>query len=128
VLVTLSLAVSVLVGVPVLAQPSFTGDVEADFPAGPTILIFVDPGGKDVLVPTHPVPGTSSGWDIKDVRVTYDSATDILYVGLNSYETVGDADTDGNEGLMTYVWGRDVSIVGWDLCVSVYFGVDQGGS
>jgi hypothetical protein len=127
-MVALALALSIVTVIPVIAQPTFTGDVETNFPAGPTVLIFVDAGGKDVPVPTHPVPGTSSGWDIKDVRLVYDPATDILYVGLNSYETVGDADTDGNEGLMTYDSGIDIPNLGSGESVAVYFDLNQDGN
>jgi hypothetical protein len=128
-LATLVLTLSMVMTVPALAQPAFTGDVETDFPdADPSILIFADAGGKDVLVPAHPVTNTSSGWDIKDVRLTYDSATDILYVGLNSYETVGDADTNGNEGTKTYGPGVDVPNLGVGESVSVYFDLDVDGN
>ena len=131
-LVTLAMLISMFgIALPVAADPTFTGDVEFDFPTGPDILTFVDPGGKDVLldglVPPHPIPGTSSGWDIKDVRLTYNSTTDILYVGLNSYETVGDADTDGNEGLKSYGTGVDVLNLGLGEYVTVYFDLDQDG-
>ena len=126
-LVTLALTLFFVMSVPGLAQPTFTGDVETDF-TGPGVLTFVDLGGKDVLVPNHPIPGTSSGWDIKDVRLVYDSATDILYVGLNSYETVGDADTDGNEGGMSYDSGVDVPNLGVGESVSVYFDLNQDGN
>jgi len=126
-LVTLAVALSAVVGVPVLAQPSFTGDVEADF-TGSGVLTFPDPDGQNVFVPGHPSAPISSGWDIKDVRVTYDSATDVLYVGLNSYQTVGDADTDGNEGLMTYDSGTDVPNLGSGESVSVYFDLNQDGN
>ena len=131
-LATLAMLISMFgIALPVAADPTFTGDVEFDFPTGPDILTFVDPGGKDVLldglVPPHPIPGTSSGWDIKDVRLTYNSTTDILYVGLNSYETVGDADTDGNEGLKSYGTGVDVLNLGLGEYVTVYFDLDQDG-
>jgi uncharacterized repeat protein (TIGR01451 family) len=128
-LVTLALAVLMVMAVPVMgASPTFSGDVEADFPTGPDILTFPDPDGQDVFVPLHPGAPISSGWDIKDVRVTYDSATDILYVGLNSYQTVGDADTDGGEGTMTYGTGVDVPNLGFGESVSVYFDLDQDGN
>ena len=127
-LVTLALAFSIVMAVPVMgASPTFTGDVEVDFPTGPDILTFPDPDGQNVFVPGHPSAPISSGWDIKDVRVTYDSATDILYVGLNSYETVGDADTDGGEATMTYGTGVDVLNLGAGESVSVYFDLDQDG-
>lgn len=124
----LALALCLAMVVPVLAQVTFTGNVETDFlGTDPYISICTDPGGNDVLVPAHPVPNTSSGWDIKDMRLTYNSATDVLYVGLNSYETVGDADTDGNEGLKTYGPGVDVPNLGVGESVAVYFDLDQDG-
>jgi hypothetical protein len=61
------------------------------------------------------------------VRLTYNSTTDILYVGLNSYETVGDADTDGNEGLKSYGTGVDQPNLGLGEVVTVYFDLDQDG-
>ncbi|MGB5924803.1 MAG: hypothetical protein WBH01_01735, partial [Dehalococcoidia bacterium] len=127
--VTLAMLISMFsVAVPVMgASPTFTGDVEADFPTGPDFLTFPDPDGQNVFVPLHPSAPISSGWDIKDVRVTYNSTTDILYVGLNSYQTVGDADTDGGEGTMTYGTGLDVSDLGAGEEVSVYFDLDQDG-
>jgi hypothetical protein len=128
-LITLALVFSMVMAVPVMgASPAFTGDVEADFPTGPDFLTFPDPDGQNVWVPGHPGAPISSGWDIKDVRVTYDSATDILYVGLNSYQTVGDADTDGGEGTMTYGAGVDVLNLGAGESVSVYFDLDQDGN
>ena len=120
--VTLALAFSLVISVPVMAQPTFTGDVEADF-TGPDILIFTDPGGKELTVPGNTPPG--SGWDIKDLRITYDPATDILYVGVNSYNTVGDADSDGDDATATYGGGVDVDNLGGTECVSVYFDLDQ---
>jgi hypothetical protein len=127
-LVTLALGLSMVMAVPVMAQPTFTGNVENDF-TGPGVLTFVDPPDvTPVIVPAHPVTNTSSGWDIKDVRLVYDPATDILYVGLNSYETVGDADTDGNEGFKSYGPGWDIPNLGLGESVSVYFDLDQNGS
>jgi uncharacterized repeat protein (TIGR01451 family) len=122
-LVMLALAFSLVISVPVMgAPPFFTGDVEADF-TGPDILIFTDPGGKELTVPGNPL---GSGWDIKDVRVTYDSGT--LYVGVNSYNTVGDADSDGNDATATYGGGTDFDDLGGTECVSVYFDLDQVGT
>ena len=125
-LVTLALALSAVMAVPASAAPTFNGNVETDF-TGPDVLTFVDLGANDVLVPAHPTPGTSSGWDIKDVRLTYNSTTDILYVGINSYETVGDADTNGNEGTKTYGPGADVLNLGLGESVRLYFDLNQDG-
>ena len=124
-LVTLALVLSLVMAVPAsAAPPTFTGNVEADFSdADPDVLIFTDPGGKELIVPGNTPPG--SGWDIKDVRVTYDSGT--LYVGINSYNIVGDADGDGDEDWATYGGGTDNLNLGGTECVSVYFDLDQDG-
>jgi len=129
-LMALAVVVSMVVAMPVLgAAPAFTGNVEIDFlDTDPSISVCTDPGGQDVFVDEHPSAPISSGWDIKDVRLAYDSATDILYVGLNSYQTVGDADTDGNEGLETYLdSGIDVPNLGEGESVAVYFDLDKDG-
>jgi hypothetical protein len=52
-LVILALVASMVMAVPALGAPptvTFTGNVENDFPTGPGILTFVDPGGRDVLL------------------------------------------------------------------------------
>jgi hypothetical protein len=89
-------------------------------------LVFADPGGNELVVPGNTPPG--SGWDIKDLRITYDPGTDILYVGVNSYNIVGDADGDGNEAAATYGGGVDNPGLGGTESVSVYFDLDQDGS
>ena len=126
----LALAVSLVMVLPVMAQVTFTGNVETDFPSGPGGWTCVDPPDiPPVFVPLHPTTNTSSGWDIKDVRLIYNSATDILYVGLNSYETVGDADTDGHEDSETYLaTGIDVPNLGPGESVRVYFDLNQDGN
>ena len=77
-------------------QPiTFTGNVESDFTDAFTVTV-ADPFGADVGMPGVYPPGTISGNDIKDVRFYYDSSTDILYVGLNTYTIAGDVDSDGS--------------------------------
>ena len=79
-------------------QPiTFTGNVESDFTDAFTVTV-ADPFGADVGMPGVYPPGTISGNDIKDVRFYYDSSTDILYVGLNTYTIAGDVDSDGDPG------------------------------
>lgn len=130
-LMTVAVAVSVLIAMPVLgATPTFTGNVESDFQdTDPSIFIVVDPTDMPLLVPGHAVPNTRSGWDIKDLRLTYDPSSDTLYVGLNSYETIGDVDSDGNEGPpASYGGGNDIVNLGGTETVSVYFDFDQDGN
>jgi len=54
-------------------------------------------GVGDVGLPLNAPPGTVSGWDMVDLRLTYDTATDTLYVGINTFGIAGDA--DGDEGI-----------------------------
>jgi hypothetical protein len=130
-LMTVAVAVSMLIAMPVSgATPNFTGNVESDFQdTDPSIRIVVDPTDIPLLVPGHPVTNTRSGWDIKDLRLTYGPSSDTLYVGLNSYETIGDVDSNGNEGPpASYGGGNDIVNLGGTETVSVYFDFDQDGN
>lgn len=114
------------------ATVTFTGDVEADF-TEPGILSIPDPGGVgDVGVPGDAPPGTISGWDMADLRLTYDAAFDTLYVGMNTYGIAGDADGNGDPG-GTAEWldadgGVDLPSLGSTECIAVYFDLDQDGT
>ena len=90
---------------PILATPveaatvSSTGNVTADF-TGPGILTIPDPGGMgDVGMPNNAPNSTVSGWDMADLRLSYNATTDILYVGINTFGIAGDADGDGDPGV-----------------------------
>lgn len=72
----------------------FTGDAEADFVAN-SVLIPSDTVGEVGLPGNEPV-GTISGWDIKDVRFSYDRDNDELFVGINFVGVGGDPDGDGD--------------------------------
>jgi hypothetical protein len=126
-LVTLSLIASMVVTVPVLAQPPvFTGDVEADF-TGPGILIFNDMIG-DVGMPGTP-PG-NTGWDIKDLRLYLDA--NIMYIGINVQTILGDADGDGDPSVTSaYLGGyggTDIPNLGGTESAAVYFDLNQDGT
>ncbi|MEZ6197229.1 MAG: hypothetical protein R3F20_16105 [Planctomycetota bacterium] len=75
----------------------FTGDVQADFPAD---RYMADPGGIDVGVPPALISAgfPISGWDMKGVALSYESSTDTLFVGIDTYVIAGDADGDGDPG------------------------------
>jgi hypothetical protein len=122
----------ILGSLPVTAQPTFTGDVEADF-VGPGVLIIPDPSGVgDVGLPLNAPPGTVSGWDMVDLRLAYDAGSDTLYVGINTYGIAGDADGDGNPG-GTSTWlaknqGTDNANLGSIETIAVYFDLNQDGT
>jgi len=114
------------------ATPTFTGNVTLDF-TGPGILTIPDPGGVgDVGLPLNAPPGTVSGWDMVDFRLTYNAATDTLYVGINTFGIAGDADGDGAPG-GTSAWlttnlGTDISNLGSTETIAVYFDLNQDGT
>jgi len=114
------------------ATPTFTGDVPTDF-TGPGILTIPDTGGVgDVGLPLNAPPGTVSGWDMVDLRLTYDAAADTLYVGINTFGIAGDADGDGDPG-GTSAWlttnlGTDIPNLGSTETIAVYFDLNQDGT
>ncbi len=107
----------------------FTGDVERDFP--------IAPGNGVIALIDNPTPeGTSSpldvaqsqsitdrggmtGWNIKDLRLSYDAATDELHVGVNFFGIAGDADGDGNPGASSTPGGRDEANLGGRESITV---------
>jgi len=126
-LVTLAFTIPVIVAVPALGQPSLNGNVESDF-AGPGVLIISDPLG-DVGMPDTP-PGVS-GWDMKDLRLSYSAAGDTMYVGINTFTILGDADGDGNPSVtstyLSALGGTDVPNLGPLEAAAVYFDLNQDG-
>ena len=132
-LVTVILLLSAVMGMPALAQPTFTGDVEADF-TGSSILIIDDIVG-DVGMPGTP-PGVS-GWDMKELRLFYHAATDTMYVGINVQTIVGDADGDGDPSVTSLylgfpsppgLGGADIANLGDSETAAVYFDLNQDGT
>jgi hypothetical protein len=135
-----SVAALALVGArPATASPiQLTGNVEKDFPAT----------SKDVrVIPVNSTPndvgpspfiaqnGWVSGWAIKDIRTSYDAATDTLSVGLDTFKDtagrqaiVGDADGNGDPGgaspQMQAAHGVDNPHLGGHKSVAVAFAPD----
>jgi hypothetical protein len=104
---------------------NFTGNVEDDFdPTDPNTIIIEDPGNPGGS-PGEIMAGPNvSGWDIKDLRLHYDSDEDIMYVGINSWGIVGDVDGNGSPDTTNSPEYHEES----DLCgaesVAVYFDLD----
>ena len=109
-LLPLSLAALALLGArTALADPiKFTGYVENDFSTtDPNVAVFnvlnspLDVGPSQFMINN----GWVSGWAIKDIRVSYDSKSDTLSVGFDTFKNaqgqpaiVGDADGNGDPG------------------------------
>jgi hypothetical protein len=97
-----------------LLSVNFTGNVSVDFPAtqSPGVVVLpVDKTNPETLIPQIPSALQSlinvSGFNIQDVRVSYDSTTDTLYVGIDQPASgnagqgeviAGDSDDNGNSG------------------------------
>ncbi len=116
----------------VSAQPVlFTGDATVDF-AGPDALLVADPAGVDVGVPIQFPAGTISGNDVEDVRLSYDAASDTLYVGFNTYGIAGDVDGDGDAGntsaTLAGIGGADMPDFGGTESFALLIDVDEDGA
>jgi len=78
------------------AAPTFTGDATVDF-TGPNVIRIDDRSTPDVGLPHPAFPTTTiSGFDIRALYLEYDTATDILYVGIDCFNICGDTDGDGD--------------------------------
>jgi len=121
-----TLLVALCMVVPAMAfVPTFTGDAEVDFPGVPGVLIIHD-SGNPTDVPNEITAGSNpSGWDMRDLRLAYDAATDTLYVAVNSYGIVGDTDGDGNPGASSDNAFIDVPDLSGSESVCVYFDLDM---
>jgi hypothetical protein len=105
---------------------TLTGVVERDFDqANPSVRISpisTDPGHIGVA-PWITERGWVSGFSIKDVRSSYDEASDTLFVGVNTFGIAGDADGNGDPGgadpLTTASGGIDLPNMGADKSIAI---------
>ena len=98
-----------------LLSVNFSGNVATDFPATqqPGVVVFNStntPNIQHPIIPPNLQPYISvSGFDLSEIRVSYDSVNDTLYVGLNQPSAnpanpsgpsviAGDADNNGTAG------------------------------
>jgi hypothetical protein len=97
-----------------LLSVNFTGNVAVDFPATETPGVVVlnsttTPNIQHPIIPPYLQPLIPvSGFDISEIRVSYDATTDTLSIGLNQPPSgrpgqpgpviAGDADDNGNAG------------------------------
>lgn len=90
------------------AAPTFTGNATADFTS--TAAVKIADLEADVGMPS-PDFGVDarSGWDMRTVYLEYDSAADILYVGIDCIMICGDADGNGDPDVTGPILGKPVS-------------------
>jgi hypothetical protein len=112
---------------------TFTGNVAADFsPTNPSVVIVPHSN-----IPVHIAQpqwmtdsGLVSGWNIKDLRLSYDPQTDTMYVGVNTFGIAGNVDGNGTPGVpdprLTASGGTDPAHFGGDKGMAVGFAPLKG--
>jgi hypothetical protein len=111
---------------------NFTGNVANDFnPAtNPGVEIITDSIHQND--PSHlaqpswmTAAGLVSGWNIKNVALDYNAATDTMYVGVRTYGVAGNVDGNGTPGTpdprLTAAGGTDPANFGGDKALAVAF-------
>ncbi len=109
---------------------NFTGDVENDFAlTNQNVIRVLDFNGQtgDVAQPQWMTDqGKINGWNVKDLRLNYDKATDTMYVGANFFGVAGDVDGNGVVGTSTDQFkaagGLELPNIGGRSSISVGFG------
>jgi hypothetical protein len=111
---------------------TFTGNVANDFnPLNtPGVVTITDAIHEDdpvhIAQPSWMTDsGLVSGWNIKDVALYYNAATDTMYVGVNTYGVAGNVDGNGTPGVpdprLTAAGGTDPANFGGDKAMVVGF-------
>lgn len=127
----LALALASVIARPAVAGSigTMTGNVEADFTAGASnVITLVNPryptNNPEGYIASH---NLSTGWSIKDIRLTLDKSTDTMYVGVNFFGIAGDADSNGDPSTVSaaaaahgaidvaHLGGRESITIGFDL-------------
>jgi PEP-CTERM motif len=80
---------------------NFTGNVANDFPTSPgTVVIPGQPGS--VAESSYIIQnGWTTGFLVESIRLSYDKASDTMFVGVQTFSIAGDADGNGNPGYTT---------------------------
>jgi hypothetical protein len=85
---------------------TLTGNASQDFnpntnPSVQVLPIDSNPLQTIAETPVMEQNNMITGWAVKDLRLAYNSSTDTMYVGVNSYGISGDADGNGNPGTVS---------------------------
>ncbi len=128
---TALVAVALLAARPALAVP-LTGDVAADFSASDPSVWVVPDRLNDVSQPQWVTDrGWTTGWNMSDLRTSYDRASDTLFVGVNFVGIAGDIDGNGDPGVadpMTLsTHGMDLPNLGGRESITVAIDTDLSG-
>ena len=127
----LSLVWAGMVQVPAFADViNFTGDVENDFAlTNQSVIRVLDFNGQtgDVAQAQWMTDqGKINGWNIKDLRLSYDKTSDTMFVGGNFFGVAGDVDGNGVVGTSTDQFkasgGLELPNIGGRSSISFGFG------
>jgi hypothetical protein len=112
-----------------------TGNVATDMPQTPGNGVYVVPGTSPTGVGQAQwmtQAGYITGWNIKDLRFAYNSTTDTLSVGVNTYSIAGNADGNGTPGSpdprMIAAGGVDPAHIGGRGSITVAFAPSAPGN
>src|SRR3982751_2640466 len=80
---------------------NFTGNVGNDFPSSDGTSVIAGQPGSVAESPYILQHGWTTGFLVESIRISYDKASDTLFVGVQTYSITGDADGNGNPGFTT---------------------------
>jgi hypothetical protein len=117
------------------APINFTGFVAQDFnpntnPDVQTFTIDTDPANNIYQTPSMLAHNQVTGWAVKDLRLAFDSSTNTMSVGVNTYGIAGDADGNGDPGTVTtpdFLHGLDQPHLGGQKSITVAFAANNPG-
>ena len=110
----------------------FTGNVANDFPASPGTMSVPGKPNSVAEAPYIIQNGWTTGFLVESLRLSYDKASDTLFVGVQTYSIAGDADGNPNPNApdpqLAAGGGVNLPHFGGDKSLTVAFaGVAPGG-
>lgn len=119
------------------APMTFTGFVEQDFNPNTNqdvqkFVIDTDPFNNVYHTPYMIQQNAVTGWAVKDLRLAYDSSSNSMAVGVNTYGIAGDADGNGDPGGVSaadpdFKHGLDQPHLGGQKSITVAFAQNNPG-
>ncbi len=104
---------------------NFTGNVGNDFPTSAGTTVIAGKPGSVAESPYMIQNGWTTGFLVQSLRLSYDKASDTLFVGVQTYSIAGDADGNGNPGYtdpqMAAAGGVNAAHFGGDKSLTVGF-------
>jgi hypothetical protein len=119
------------------APMTFTGSVEQDFNPNTNqdvqkFVIDTNPFNNIYHTPYMIQQNAVTGWAVKDLRLAYDTSSNTMAVGVNTYGIAGDADGNGDPGGVSaadsgFTHGLDQAHMGGQKSITVAFAQNNPG-